>query len=204
MRPQTQMTRFGENSEAARQAIDQIVIWIEMVRHRLEKEFSLEWLETALLKGLREDRQPLTDLTIHAAEAGGDEICDRTLRRAFREQGSGTLPKQGIGYCQIWAYGLRVVERAPLERSPRGGRWHDNWMRNFQICMLVITACERFSVQPTREKKWHASGINLVVAAFNRAGLECPSEESIQKNIWFNLPGELVRATIPALISERI
>ena len=37
-------------------AINQAAFWILMARHNMEKEYSREWLETELRKGLREGR----------------------------------------------------------------------------------------------------------------------------------------------------
>jgi hypothetical protein len=200
--------RLAENSPDGCQAIDQIIVWIKMVSHRLEKEFSLEWLQAALGRGLREGRQPLTNLAIYAAEASTpDELCDAELRTVFAEMVGGMFPpeRRGPGHLQIWAYGQRAVQRAPLERPPRGHRWHDDWMRNIQLSVLIILTCQEFPVPPTRDPKCtsNASGISLVVAAFDRLGLPCPREESVQRNIWLGLPGELVRSALPALISER-
>jgi hypothetical protein len=205
--PMAQLLIMGSPAES--RAIDQIVGWIEMVRHRLEREFSLEWLGNALLKGLREHRQPLTDHAIDAARAG-DEICNKYLRVVFREIVGSMFSQErrGPGYLQILAYGERAVEHAPPKR-PRGHRWHDDWIRNIQFCTLIVEACREFGVNPTRDPDCtsYASGCSLVVAAFNRAGLKCPREESMQRHIWLGLPGEIVRSIIPpmpTLISERI
>jgi hypothetical protein len=181
-------------------AIDLVAVQISMVRHRLEKEYSVEWLETALRKGLREGRLPLTNYAVEAANAG-DEIADAALRTVFADMvaAGGRLPEQESGYLQVWAYGQRAVLRASHTR-PRGHRWHDNWMRDIQICMLIVWACREFGVRPSRNRDDRRanrtpSGISLVVAALARNNIHL-NEASVQENIWFGLPGEMVRGEL--------
>jgi hypothetical protein len=168
-----------------------------MVRHWFEKEASREWLETELRKGLREGRLALT---IHAVEAAdkGDEIADAALRTVLAEMADGMLPKQGPGHLQLRAYEQRALLRAPHKR-PQGHRWHDDWMRNIQICMLIDLACREFGVLASRNRASRranrtASGISLVVAALARNGIHL-NEGSVQ-NLWFGLAGDPVRANV--------
>ena len=107
-------------------AIDRIADWVSDKKHQLVKQFSLEWLETELRKGLREGRLTLTIMAIHAAEKHDDEIADAALRAVYAEMVGGTLPQRGPGHLQLAAYGQRAVLQAPLKRG-RGQRWHDNW-----------------------------------------------------------------------------
>ncbi len=181
-------------------AIDRAAGWISMVRHRLEKEYSWEFLETELRKGLREGRLTLTIHPVQAADAG-DEIADAALRTVYAEMAGGILPERGPGHLQVCAYGQRAVLRAPHKR-PRGHRWHDNWIRNIQICMLIDLACRKFGVHPTRNRDTRRanrapSGISLVVAALARNNIHL-DEGSVQENLWKGLPGELVRGVIAA------
>jgi hypothetical protein len=181
-------------------AIDCAASWISMVRHRMDKEYSREWLETELRKGLREGRLPLTIYAVQAADAG-DEIADAALRRVYADMAGGTLVQRGPGHLQVWAYGQRAVLRAPHKR-PQGHRWHDDWMRNIQICRLIDLACHEFGVRATRSRAARRadrtpSGISIVVDALARNCKIHLNESSVQQNIWFGLPGELVRATVP-------
>jgi hypothetical protein len=176
-------------------AIDCVDVWILMVRHRLEKEFSREWLETELRKGLREGRLLLTIYAVQAADAG-DEIADAALRIVLAEMVGGMLPEPGPGHAQLRAYEQRALLRSAHKR-PRGHRWHDDWMRNIQICRLIDLACREFGVQPSRNRSARRanrtpSGISLVVAALARNNIHL-NEASVQENVWFGLPGELVR-----------
>jgi hypothetical protein len=183
-------------------AIDCIAALISKLRPRLEKEYSREWLETELWKGLREGRLTLTNSAIQAADAG-DEIADAALRTVFAEMAGSKLPEQEPGHLQVWAYGRRAVLRAPHKR-PQGHRWHDDWVRNIQICNLIYFVCRELGVQPSRNRaelraNRTPSGVSLVVAALARNNIHL-NEASVQENIWFGLPGELVRTIAPTLL----
>jgi hypothetical protein len=180
-------------------AINRLADLIPMVRHRMEKEYSREWLETALRNGLREGRLTLTNYAIEAADKG-DEIADTALRKVFAEMvpAGGRLPEQGPGHLQVWAYGQRAVLRTQHKR-PQGHRWHDNWLGNIQLCMLIVWACREFGVLASRNRASRRanrtpSGISLVVAALARNGIHL-NEGSVQ-NLWFGLAGDLVRANV--------
>jgi len=178
-------------------AINQAAFWILMARHNMEKEYSREWLETELEKGLREGRLPLAGYAVQAADAG-DEIADAALRTVFRDMVGGMLPERGPGHLQVWAYGQRAVLRTQHKR-PQGHRWHDNWMRDIQVCMLIVLACREFGVLASRNRASRRanrtpSGISLVVAALARNGIH-RNEGSVQ-NLWFGLAGDLVRANV--------
>ena len=182
-------------------AIDLDADWISTVRHRMETEFSRTWLETELRKGLREGRLTLTLRAVEAANLD-DEIADAALRTVFAEMAGagGKLPEQGPGHPQVWAYGQGAVLRDTHKR--RGHRWHDNWMRDIQICHLIVLACHEFGVRPTRNRAARRanrapSGISLVVAALARNDIHL-NEASVQENLWSGLPGELVRGVIAA------
>src|SRR5262245_36954804 len=127
-------------------AINRLADLIPMVRHWFEKEDNREFLETELRKGLREGRLPLTIYAVQAADAG-DEICDAALRTVFAEWVGGMLPEQRPGHFQLRAYGQRaVLPLRPPHKRPQGPRWHDNWMRDIQVCMLIVLACREFGV----------------------------------------------------------
>jgi hypothetical protein len=183
-------------------AIKCIAVLIPMVLYKLEKDYSLEWLETALRKGLREGRQPLTDYAVYAAEKGEDEICDAALRAVGAELQMALLQRRDLapGHLQIIAYFARAGQRAPHKH--RGHRWHDDWMRNIQICRLIELARREFRVRASRNRTARRanrtpSGISLVVAALDRNGIHL-NEATVQENIWLGPPGELVRANVPA------
>ena len=167
-------------------AIDLVADWISTARHRMETEFSRTWLETELRKGLREGRLTLTLRAVEAANLD-DEIADAALRAVFAEMAGagGKLPEQGPGYPQVWAYGQGAVLRDTHKR--RGHRWHDNWMRDIQICHLIVLACHEFCLRPTRNRATRRanstpSGISIVVAGLARHGIH-RDESSIQQNL---------------------
>jgi hypothetical protein len=185
-------------------AINRVTIWVAMVHHQMEKEYSREWLETELRKGLREGRLTLTIKAVEAADKG-DEIADAALRAVYAEMAGGMLAERGPGHLQVWAYGQRAVLRAPHKR-PRGRRWHDDWMRNMVVCILIELARIEFGVRATRNRaarrvNREPSAISLVVAALARNKIHV-AEGSVQQNIWFGLPGELVRQTFGPWVSE--
>ena len=184
-------------------AINRLADLIPMVRHWFEKEDSREFLETELRKGLREGRLPLTIYAVQAADAG-DEIADAALRTVFRDMVGGMLPERGPGHLQVWAYGQRAVQRAPHKR-PRGRRWHGNYMRDIQVCVLIDWACRKFGVRPSRNRAARRanrtpSGISIIVAALARNNIHL-DEGSVQ-NLWFGLPGEVVRDAIAARLAD--
>jgi hypothetical protein len=181
-------------------AIDRVSEWVAILRPRMEKKYGREWLATELRNGLREGRLTLTIKAVEAADKG-DEIADAALRMVYAEMAGGAISERGPGHLQVWAYGQRAVLRKPHER-PRGHRWYDDYIRNIEICLLIELACLEFGVRPTRNRaarradKGDPSGVSLVVAGLARNGIHL-DEGSVQENLWFGLPGELVRA-IPA------
>lgn len=198
-------------AELENHVIDAVAELISMVSHKLEKKYSLKWLQTALENALRKGQQPLTDYAILAADRH-DELCDTGLRTVFAEMVGGMFPpeRRGPGHLQIWAYGQRAVQRPPHKR-PRGHRWHDDWMRNIQLGMLIVFICREFRVPATRNQEDRGirrapSAISLLAAALHRCDnvkFRRLNEESVQRNIWYGLPGELVRAIVPMLEVER-
>jgi hypothetical protein len=161
------------------------------------KENSRKSLAAELQKGLRQGLLSLTTHAIYAADRG-DEIADAALRTVYAEMAGGMFPERGPGHLQIWAYGQRAVLRAPAERQ-RGHRWHDDWVRNIQICCLIHWACGEFGVRPTRNRaarraKREPSGISIVVEALARNKNIHLDEASVQENLWLGLAGEIVRS----------
>ena len=78
-------------------------------------------------------------------------------------------------------------------------------MRNIEIYVLIHLASLEFGVRPTRNRlarraNREPSAISLVVAALARNEIDL-DEASVQENLWFGLPGELVRGTFPAHFS---
>jgi hypothetical protein len=185
-------------------AINRVSVWVALMRHKMAKEYSREQLETELRKGLREGRLTLTIKAVEAADKG-DEIADAALRIVYAEMAGGTLQERGPGHLQVWAYGQRAVLRPPHKR-PRGRRWYDEWCRNIGICVLVALACQQFGVRPTRNRaarranKGGASGVSLVVAGLGRNKIHL-DEGSVQENLWFGLPGELVRGVLASRLA---
>jgi hypothetical protein len=184
-----------------KRAINRVSVWVSMLRHKMEKEYSREWLETELRKGLREGRLSLTIKAVEAAD-NGDEIADAALREVGAELQMQLLQKRDLapGHLQVIAYLQRAAKRAPHKR-PRGRRWYDDWGRNIHICLLIVLACREFGVRASRNRaarranKGEPSGISLVVAALARNKIHL-DEGSVQENLWFGLPGELVRGIL--------
>jgi hypothetical protein len=184
-------------------AVERIALWVSMGRHVMEKEFSVDWLASELRKGLRAGQLALTIKAIEAAEKHGDEIADAVLREVYAELVGGALAERGPGHLQLVAYGQRAVLRAPHQRG-RGHRWHDHWLRNVTICVLIEMACREFGVRPSRNRgarraNREPSGCSLVVAALARNQIHL-DEGTVQQNLWFGLPGELARGIAPAYL----
>jgi hypothetical protein len=180
-----------------RRAINRLIIKVASIRYRLDEQYSREWLETTLQQCLREGELKIASMAVEAADKG-DEIADAALRKIGAElqvllvQGRDLAP----GHLQVIAYFQRVALRAPHKRK-RGRAWYDDWYRNHAICVLIIAACLEFGVQPTRNRESRRadrqpSGISQVTAALarNRINLD---ESTIQRKIWFGLPGALMR-----------
>jgi hypothetical protein len=183
-------------------AIDCIAtVLIPMVRHRLEKEYSRDWLQTTLQEGLEEGRPTLTKYAVYAAEAG-DKICDAALRYVCVQIMRKEIPERP-GHLHVRLYGERALALAQPHKRRSGHPWHDNWMRDIQICRLIELVCREFGVRPTRNRegaKRTPSGVSLVVAALARTNIHHFEEAHVQENIWRGLPGELVRAIVPTLL----
>jgi hypothetical protein len=179
-------------------AIDLVAtVLIPMVRHKLTPEFSREWLETTLQQGLREGQLSLTRHAIEAAEAG-DEICDSALRHVYLEIARGELSSGPGQHLYVRQY----VEHAVLQSHKRrpGRPWHDNYIRDIQICRLIDLVCREFGVRPTRNRSDRRanrapSGVGLVVAALARNGIHL-DEANVQEHIWLGPPGKLVRTIL--------
>jgi hypothetical protein len=179
-------------------------VLIPMVRPRLEKQYSRQWLEIALQEGLREGRLDLTRHAIRAAELG-EEISDKALRHIAVEISRGELPDRQPGHLYVKTY----AERKLLELEPHKGRpgrsWHDNWLRDIQFCTLIHFVHREFGICPTRnraERRGDRNGnrapsaISIVVAALARNGIHI-DEKTMQEKIWLGPPGKLVRAILP-------
>jgi hypothetical protein len=202
------MTKLPANFSDEQRAIDCVSEWVVTLRPRMEKRYSREWLETELRKGLREGRLTLTIKAVEAADKG-DEIADAALRAIGAELQMPLLQRQSLapGHLQTIAYFQRAGQRAPHKR-PRGQRWHDDWFRNLDICLLIHLACREFGVRPTRNRaarraNREPSGVSLVVDGLARNGIHL-HEVSVQENIWFSLPGELIRSLAAAGRFERL
>jgi hypothetical protein len=193
----TLLPTFGLTEQ---QMISYADAWVARIRHTLEKEYSCEWLETALRKGLREGRLLLTIKAVEAADKG-DEIADAALRDVGAELQMPLLQGRDLapGHLQVIAYLQRAARRAPHTRS-RAHRWYDDWTRNLHIGFLVAIACREFNLWPTRNREARRanrepSGISVMVAALAKNGIHI-DEASVQRHIWHGLAGELVRQAI--------
>jgi hypothetical protein len=188
-------------------AIDCIDKLISMVRHRMEKKASRETIQKIIETLLRKGELDFAITTIAFADKG-DELADAALRTVTGEIIGGALPERKPGHLQVLAYGQRALHRAPHERPPPGPRWHDKWMRNLLTCWLIFFADRDLDLRPScNRERSHGkrartpSGISLVVTALRRHGIDL-DEANVQENIWFGLPGELVRADARRFASE--
>ena len=185
-------------------AIDRIADWVSDKKHQLVKQFSLEWLETELRKGLREGRLTLTIMAIHAAEKHDDEIADAALRAVYAEMVGGTLPQRGPGHLQLAAYGqARCCKRRSNVVAGSDGMIlvpkYPNLL--FDRAGMSRIRCARHSYRETRRADRHPSGISLIVAGLARNGLHI-DEASVQENLWLALPGELARELVAAYVQN--
>ena len=112
-------------------AISRTAVAVSIVRHRLTKEWSREWLETTLRQRLRDGELGITVKAVEAANAG-DEIADAALRYVFAELIGAPPAERRPGHLQIAAYGQRAALRPPHKRK-RGRAWYDDWYRNLVI-----------------------------------------------------------------------
>ena len=185
-------------------AVERLALWVSMRRQVIEKQFGVDWLATELRKGLRAGRLSLTIKAIEAAEKHDDEVADAALREVYAELVGGAIAERGPGHLQVLAFGQRAVLRAPHQRG-RGHRWHDHWVRNITICVLIELACREFGVRASRNRaaarraNREPSGVSLVVAALARNGIHL-DESTVQENLWFGLPGELARSSVAAYL----
>jgi hypothetical protein len=188
-------------------AIDIIGEWLSKEPPEIwsDKEYGRESLQNMLEEELREGGYEFADKADKEAKAG-NFIAHAALLTINREMLANTLPEEKPGYPLIRAYGQRAL-RQPYKR-PRGRSQHDNLARNLRICLCVILACHEFrefDVRPTRGRyaapahrtNRAPSGISLVVAALERRGLLLLDERSVQKYIWYGLPGALARKHAP-------
>jgi hypothetical protein len=168
---------------------------------------SRKWLAAALLEKLLEGRLSTTLNAIKAADAG-DEICDAMLRLAYAKVPDKVLlEERETAYLHIRAYGKRAVLNDLHKRQ--GHRWHNDYMRNVQICTLVVWTCQTLGVLPTRNRAQYdrakregqagvlPSGVSLVVAARVRnKRFPFLDEWTVQQHIWLGEIGALVRSVL--------
>ena len=116
----------------------------------MEKQYNVEWLAAELRKGLRAAGSTLTIKAIEAAEKHDDEIA---TRRCGRSMPSSLAARSRARARTLAGFSLRSACRAagPAQRG-RGHRWHDHWVRNITICVLIELACLEFGVRPSRNR----------------------------------------------------
>jgi hypothetical protein len=178
-------------------AIDRTSTAVAVLLDKLDAFESRTWLETELLRGLREGRLALTIKAVEGADMG-DEIADAALRQVGGELQIPMLQKQDLapGHLQVVAYLQRVATRAPHRRK-RGRHWADDWRRDHAICLLIELTRKEFGIPTTRHRESRRaarrpSAISIVTAALGRNGIHI-DEGTIQRHIWFGMPGELAR-----------
>jgi hypothetical protein len=181
------------------QAVEVATDWVDVVRGKLSKRASREWLVTTLGDYLR--RGLIETLkVVEEAEKKGDELSDFVLRLTFSQMSdAGEWQNMPV---QLKAYGERAALRPPVKRKPGRATWYDNWLRNIGIATMVHMACEQFGLEPTRSQESRRarrpSGCSVIKAALERKGIHL-AEGTVQ-NIWEGVTGDLVRqaATSPA------
>src|SRR5262249_60200981 len=105
-------------AELENHVIDAVAELISMVSHKLEKKYSLKWLQTALENALRKGQQPLTAYAI-LADDRNDELCDTGLRTVFAEMVGGMFPpeRRGPGGPPNLGHG-QAAGRRPPHKTP--------------------------------------------------------------------------------------
>jgi hypothetical protein len=197
------MGEFDEN-----RVIDCVDRLVSVVRHRMEKKVSRDSIKGAIERLLREGRLVFAITTVELADRG-DHLADAALRTVFAEMVGGALPERGAGHLQVLAYGQRAALRAPHEPPPRGHRWHDHWMRNLLTCWLIFIVERDFGIPPSCNRSRYSKrafdplGIKIVVKALARHGIDL-NEANVQQNIWYGLPGDLVRESARRFASETV
>jgi hypothetical protein len=183
---------------AIEQMITDMAVVVKTIFPTMDKKYSPERLEELLRRGLREGVLTLTIKAVEAAEKNEDEIADAALRQVGAEMMGGRIV-EGEGGVQIWAYYQRAGLRSPLTR-PRGKRWYNTYIRDLEICFLIVLASTLFGLSPTRNREArradrNPSGISLITAALARNGLHL-EEDTVQRDIWHGVRGELARLAI--------
>jgi hypothetical protein len=178
-----------------RLAIEITTRWVAAIRSRFHANFGLEWLEKAIRNELRNGDS--LAFVVKAVEAAGqrDEIADAALREVGAELMERRSGRHGEG--QILAYLQRAALLAPYGRKP-GRTWYDEYYRNIGICILIKLASRVFGLHATRSLESRRpnrpqSGVSLIHGALVRNGVHI-EERTIQKHIWFGLPGYLVKS----------
>ena len=170
-------------------AINRVAMHISLIRPKMRAEFLTELLRDALRRG----DSNVTEAAIEAAEHKNDALADSVLRSTWFEMRTHheLIPKQ------LDAFGDRAVKRAPVERGAGRFVWSDLYCRNFGLCVLVPLEAAEFGINCTRNRETRRadrvpSAISLICAAAKRHGIDL-DERSFQDDIWFKLPGALVR-----------
>jgi hypothetical protein len=181
-------------------AIGCVAVFLSQVRPTLSAQFSREWIETTIIRKLREGRLDRNREAIEEAEAG-DEIYHTAVCYVASEMESRPGPEAPPGLSLVWDYGKLALKRAPHKRRP-GRPKHDNWVRDAEYCTIIWHTCRELGVRPTRNqaarradlhaKRRTPSGISILVAALARNGIHL-SETSVRVNIWDGPRGRLVR-----------
>jgi hypothetical protein len=179
-------------------AIDQVAAQAAKLLPTMNASASHEILAAYLRDALRQGDWSVTTKAIEWAEQKGDGLADSVLRQTCSEMGN---LREAMSQ-QLDAYWQRAIQRPPVPRG-KGRDQYADWTRNHCICVLILSTCLEFGVRPTRSRsnrhghKRIPSGISLVKQALERHNIYL-EEQTIQRHIWLDLPGELARRAMAA------
>jgi len=135
-----------------------------------------EWVRRLIRLEL--ESHPLRAARIVEYAVLGSIQADQVLRELIAEKTERNEPLGAV----LGAYNIRLMN-PPDVRHRRGKSQVDNLVADIVIATLVLQLKERFSLNPTRFKAWHASGCSIVAEVLAEMGLHRGDEKAIQE-VW--------------------